>query len=121
MRRSEDYGQKQLEPEVLKVRVLSYYQHLNNLGIEPNEYNKVYEMAVEIHAEDGAKGPFGITEVIRAAKRLKESKVITPSFVNKARVRATSCESCKGSGLKFDSSGSMMFGNDGRPLKCELC
>jgi hypothetical protein len=109
LRNLEDSGQKQLDTEVLRARVISYERHLTNYGIEPENYEKVYEMAVKLYVDNGNKGPFGIYEILEGAKALNSSIPLKPSFPEEGKVEKIKCDFCNGTSLEYsrDSKGNL--------------
>lgn len=102
---------------------MSYEKHLTNLGIEPKDYNEVYELSVQAHAEKGASGPFGIDSILIGAKRFLDAKNILPKFTKEKKFK-TRCTTCQSTGLRFDDAGKILYENDGdkkKALKCLDC
>lgn len=123
LRRTEDSQQRQQDIDIVRVRSLSYEKHLTNLGIEPKDYNEVYELSVQAHAEKGASGPFGIDSILIGARRFLETKNVLPKF-NKERKIKTECPTCMSTGLRFDESGKILYelkGSKREALKCLDC
>lgn len=100
LRRGEDSGTKQLDVEVLMARTISCERHLTNKGIVPEDYNIVYELAVQIHVEKGANGPFGIDEILTGANEFITRKQQAVRFVAEEKVKKIPCEYCNGTSLE---------------------
>lgn len=101
LREREDSSQRQLDTQVLIARTVSYERHLTNLGIVPEDYTKVYELARLIYVQEGTNGPFGINEVLKGAQNLKELKKQATRFSPEAKVDKIPCQSCDGTGLEY--------------------
>jgi hypothetical protein len=123
MRRAEDSHYPQLEPDVLKSRVISYEKHLTNKGIQAQDYDMVYELACEIHARNGAKGPFGIDAVLMGADAFLDKKKGIKEFKPMEKVERRKCNSCKGTTLRYVEGKIQYEEKDGKKvaLRCEEC
>lgn len=123
IRRIEDSQVRYPAPEILRGRAESYEQHLSNMEINPADYNKVYELALQYYNENEIKGPFGIDEIIQGAKRFQTQNVPVPYFVKEEKQKIT-CDTCHGTGLRFDDLGKIIYEEtEGKKkaLKCEDC
>src|SRR6478609_8976294 len=49
IRRQEDSGQKQLDTKILAFRVHSFVRHMEAMGVTPDRYDEVYEIAAQIY------------------------------------------------------------------------
>lgn len=120
LRRTEDAQLKQPDVEIAKVRAISYEKHLTALGINPEDYDTVYSLAVIAHNERGALGPFGIDAIIQGAQRFIQSKVTPSEHIRERKVKVE-CEECNGTGLKFDFLGKILYDENKKVVKCEKC
>lgn len=123
VRRSEDSLQKQPEPLIARARCISYEKHLTNMGVHPQDYDKVYELAVQIYNETSIQGPFGIDYIIQGVRRFTEKKV-KPVVFKLEKVERHDCSFCNGTGIKFDSLGKIVYeevNGKKKVQKCEEC
>jgi hypothetical protein len=126
-RRLEDAGHRPLDNRVMEFRVKSYVQHMTNLGIHPNEYETVYEVAMQIYNSQPNVGPFNVDHMIQAAKQLKAPKKVVQEVVYKKPDTKTlvSCSLCQGSKLAYRMDNGKIVGldrdADGNIKKCEEC
>jgi DNA polymerase IIIc chi subunit len=125
IRRQEDSGQKPLDAKVLAFRAQSFVKHMDALGIEPDKYNDVYEIAVSIYNDKEVKGPFGVDFMVQAAKSLQEAKVVSTIYKKNESPKLVSCTSCQGSKISYKWVGKNIVGinrnYDGSIKKCEDC
>lgn len=125
IRRQEDAGHQQLDNKILSWRAQSFVKHLNALGITPDKYNEVYELAVSIYNSKEVKGPFGVDYMVQAAKSLQETKVKYEVFHRPERKAMVSCTTCQGSKMSYKKVGDKIVGinrnEDGSIKKCEDC
>lgn len=125
IRRQEDSGQKQLADGILALRALSYAKHMKANGINPNQYDDVYELAVSIYNESEIKGPFGVDFLIQASKRLNEINKKYTVYKKSNKAALISCSTCQGSKLSYKFNGNKIIGlnknEDGSVKKCEEC
>lgn len=109
LRRQEDSGVRPLPSELIKIRAISYERHLTNLGIEPQDYAAIYELAMQIYNADENHGAFNVDYLIKAAQRhnlLKVKKMQTVRAVKK--LPHSTCTVCRGTTLKFTQEGKTM-------------
>jgi hypothetical protein len=124
-RRTEDAGHRPLPKEVARFRAKSYVSHMNALGISPNDYDRVYEVAVVIYNAEENKGPFGVDHLIKAARTFNETNTKYVVFNRPQRTALVSCSTCQGSKLSYKMDGAKIVGlnrdEDGRILACQDC
>ncbi len=125
IRRQEDSGQRQLDNGVLAFRANSFVKHMESLGIAPDKYDEVYELAASIYNSKEVKGPFGVDFMIQAAKLMQETTVKYKVYRKPDRTAMVSCTTCQGSKLSYKMSGKKIIGiarnEDGSVKKCEDC
>lgn len=121
LRRQEDSRQKQLDNKITKALTISYERHLTNLGIHPDYYDKIYELATLIYNGKEVKGPFGIDDIIQGALKFKKSfEVVEDKTFKLERKVKNPCPICKGTGLKFEK-GIIVYDSERKAVKCENC
>jgi hypothetical protein len=101
---------------------ISYEKHLTNLGIHPDYYDKVYELATLLYNEKEIKGPFGVDEIVQGAMKFKEINQppkVSSEFKLLLKERSK-CDTCKGTGLIFDK-GKIRYDSNKKAVKCGDC
>lgn len=125
MRRGEDSGQRQPDKAILSLRAASYAQHMEANGVDPRDYNAVYELAVAIYNEKEIKGPFGVDYMIQAAQRMQETSIGVKTYQRPVRTSLVSCTTCQGSKISYKRDGDKVVGikrgSDGKVIPCEDC
>ena len=125
MRRQEDAGQQPLDNRILAVRAASFVSHMDSLGVPPEKYSEVYELALSIYNDSPIKGPFGVDFMIQAAKRLQEAAKPFVIYKRPDNAVLTSCTNCQGSKISYKRAGKNIIGinrnPDGTVKKCEEC
>lgn len=125
MRRQEDAGHTQLDNNVVALRAASFYSHMEALGVKPDEYNKVYEVAARIYAESESKGPFGVDYMIRAVQLIQETGTKYTHYSKPERKAMVSCTTCQGSKISYKRVNGKIVGlnrnEDGTIKGCEDC
>lgn len=124
-RRQEEAGFQPLEAKVLGFRAYGYSSHLLNLGINPEDFEYIYELAVIIYNATPPEGPFGVDHLIQAAKRFKESKKEYVTFSRPETKGISSCTTCQGSKIEFIYREGKVVGmardENGTVKKCPDC
>lgn len=125
IRRQEDSGQRQLDTKILAFRAQSFVKHMETMGVSPEKYNEVYEIALSIYNSKEVMGPFGIDFMIQAAKSFQETKTKYQVYARPERTALVSCNTCQGSKLSYRYNGKTAVGinreEDGSVKACEDC
>ena len=124
IRRQEEAGFKPLPDDIIAFRALGYTKHLVAMGIAGKDFERVYEMAIQIYNQNPNVGPFGIDHLIQAGKnflRVKKGPVI---YERPKKNSLVSCTTCQGTKMVFLLDGktkSILRNADGSIKKCEDC
>ncbi len=125
IRRHEESGFKPLDDEILYFRAYGYAKHLLNMGVQPKDFEYIYELATIIYNATPPQGPFGIDHLIQAAKRFKESSKKFVTYQKPEGKKMVSCTSCQGSRIAFKYLDGKVIGMerdaDGKVKACEDC
>lgn len=124
MRRQEDAGFKPLDDRLLQGRSVSYEKHLTRKGVKPEDYEVIYELAVQIHAKEEFKRPFGIDHLLEAAESLYNGYKANEPFKLVKKVPRKNCSTCKGTSLRFLDNGQIDYEEkEGKKVakRCDNC
>lgn len=128
--RQEVAGHKQLPYEIETFRAMSYIRSLKRVGIGVNDFEEVFDIAVEIYNKvQNQQSPFGIDYIIRAGNEFVERKKTRTIFTKPLKALPSySCKDCKGSRISYKIQDGKLLGInyemvDGKriPRKCETC
>lgn len=106
-----DFNIPPMDKETKSFTSRSWEQHLTNANCPPSEYDKVYDLAVEIYRKEGfGKGPFNVVYLLVAWERIqaeRQREFQTPKWEGRKSNRlqlnaAPVCEYCSGTTMDFN-------------------